>query len=98
MTRTYDPEGREAEVLASLASFDDMEVLDVGCGEGRTARYIARTAASVTGVDPDEEYIATARGTNPEPGSCEIEFLCDDIMEMKLETASLDTVIFGRSL
>ena len=55
MARISDFEGREAEVLASLVSFEERAVLDVGCGEGRTSRTIARTAASVTGIDPDAD-------------------------------------------
>lgn len=98
MTRIYDPDNREAAVLASLVSFEGLEVLDVGCGEGRTARTIARTAASVTGVDPDAERIEVARSTDPEPGSCPITFLAQEIMEVERLTASYDAVVFGRSL
>ena len=42
MTRIVDPEGYEVGVLRRLVSFRGMSVLDVGCGEGRTARHIAR--------------------------------------------------------
>ena len=36
--------------------------LDVGCGEGETARRLRRHVASVVGIDPDEASIAEARG------------------------------------
>ena len=35
--------------------------LDVGCGEGETARMLRRRVPSVVGVDPDEASIAEAR-------------------------------------
>ena len=60
MVRIVDPDEREVEVLERIVSFRDMQVLDVGCGDGRTARRIARTAASVIGIDPDAERIAAA--------------------------------------
>ena len=98
MARIYDPDRREAAVLASLVSFDGLEVLDVGCGQGRTSRTIARKAAAVTGVDPDTERIEVARGTDVEPGSCPITFLAKDILEVELPTSSYNAVVFGRSL
>jgi len=58
MSLIVDPDRREAEVLTRLVSFRGKDVLDVGCGEGRTARQIARTAASVVGVDSDPERVA----------------------------------------
>lgn len=60
MVRIVDPEEREVDVLRRLVAFRDMNVLDVGCGDGRTTRRIARTASSVIGVDPDPERIALA--------------------------------------
>jgi 2-polyprenyl-3-methyl-5-hydroxy-6-metoxy-1,4-benzoquinol methylase len=98
MARIYDPDNREAALLADLVSFEGLEVLDVGCGEGRTSRTIARTAAAVTGVDPDVKRIDVARSTDPEPGSCPITFLAEEILEVELPTSSYDAVVFGRSL
>jgi 2-polyprenyl-3-methyl-5-hydroxy-6-metoxy-1,4-benzoquinol methylase len=98
MARIYDPDNREAAVLASLVSFEGLEVLDVGCGEGRTSRTIARAAAAVTGVDPDAKRIEVARRTDPDSDSCPIKFLTEGILEVELPTSSYDAVVFGRSL
>ena len=41
-------------------------VLDVGCGEGATGRYLAQAHGSwVTGVDVSEEALAIAKGLHP---------------------------------
>ena len=40
MVRIVDPEEREIEVLREFVTFRGMNVLDVGCGDGRTARRI----------------------------------------------------------
>ena len=98
MTSIVDPEGYEVDVLRRLVSFRDMSVLDVGCGDGRTARYIARSAASVIGLDPDAERIALARGTDDENGSSPVDYRCEDAVTMDFPVASFDAVIFTRSL
>ena len=98
MARIVDPEEREVEALRRLTTFYRLDVLDVGCGEGRTAHRIARTAASVLGVDPDGEQITKARDAVSEAGSCETRFLVDDIVTLDFPAAGFDAVVFSRSL
>lgn len=98
MARVSDPEEREVEVLNRLGTFRGMDVLDVGCGEGRTSRRIARTAASVVGIDPDEELVELARGLTPEEGSCQLQLLADNVVTLDLPAESFDAVVFTRSL
>ena len=98
MVRIVDPEEREVDVLRRLATFRGMDVLDVGCGEGRTSRRIARTAASVVGLDPDEQRIALARDAPSEDGSYPLTFLADDVVTLDLPAGSFDAVVFTRSL
>jgi ubiquinone/menaquinone biosynthesis C-methylase UbiE len=89
-----DPEGREKEAFDRLVIFRDRDVLEIGCGEGRTARHITRTAASVLGVDPDEEAIVRAR--DAAVGRC--TFLAADAVTLDLPPADFDVVVFSRSL
>ena len=98
MTRIVDPAGYEVDVLRRLVSFRDMSVLDVGCGEGRTTRYIGHSAASVIGLDPDEARIALALSTDTEGGGSPPDFRCDDVVTAEFPAASFDAVIFTRSL
>ena len=60
VAQIVDPEGRETEALRAMADFRGKDVIDIGCGEGRTTRGIARTGARVLGVDPNEDVIARA--------------------------------------
>ncbi len=46
--------------LDHLGPLDGIEVLDAGCGEGRSSRHLAAAGARVTGVDASPEMIAKA--------------------------------------
>jgi len=98
MAMIEDPRGREAAMLERLVTFGGQDVLDVGCGTGRTARWIARTAAAVTGLDPDRERIAQARAAPAEAGSCAVTYVAGDVLALGLPDASFDAVVFSRSL
>ena len=98
MVRIVDPEEREVDVLQRLVRFRGMNVLDVGCGDGRTTRRIARTAASVIGVDPDPERIALARDAAPEEDSCDVAFRIEDAVTLDFPAGEFDAVVFTRSL
>ncbi len=47
--------------LEELGDLSGLEVLDAGCGEGRTARILARRGARMTAVDISEKMIELAR-------------------------------------
>lgn len=53
-----------ARLLPPMAGQD---VLDLGCGTGRIARYLAARGAQVRGVDFSEKAIAIARRAGPDP-------------------------------
>ncbi len=94
MARIVDPKGRENEALRRLVTFRGKEVIDIGCGDGRTTRDMAQTAASVLGVDPDEEAIARAR--NSKADGC--VFMVADAVTLDLPPVGFDVVVFSRSL
>jgi 2-polyprenyl-3-methyl-5-hydroxy-6-metoxy-1,4-benzoquinol methylase len=95
MARTVDPQGRELELIGRIADPAGRDVLDIGCGDGRTSRRLARRAAAVLGVDPDRAAIAQARAGWNRDGC---RFLAADILELALPPASFDLVVFSRSL
>ena len=95
MARTVDPQGRELELIARVTDLAGKDVLDIGCGDGRTSRRLARRGATVLGVDPDGAAIARARagGTSD---AC--RFRAADVLELALPPAGFDLVVFSRSL
>ena len=48
-----------------LGDVSGLQILDVGCGEGRYARKLAAKGALVTGIDPTGSFITRARELDP---------------------------------
>lgn len=48
-----------------LGNVRDLQILDVGCGEGRYARHLAAKGARVSAIDPVPEFIDLAISMDP---------------------------------
>ncbi len=59
--RAFDRAGAVTSLMHALASWQDRDVLDVGCGTGFHLPLFAATARSVTGVEPHGSLVALAR-------------------------------------
>lgn len=75
------------ETLLSLLPDAARRGLDVGCGEGETARRLRRRVPSVVGLDPDAPSIERARLHDDE-----IEYLVGDVHSCDLAEGSFDVV------
>ena len=73
-------------------------VLDVGCGDGRFALGLAPFAASVEGLDPDEEAIAAARKAAKKASVRNIRFRVGAAQELPYKAAAFEVVILSWSL
>ena len=98
MTRVVDPDEVELAAVQGLVDLNGKFVLDIGCGDGRTSRRLARTAASVLGVDPDTAAVAQARHLTAEHPSHDCCYIAAEVLTLDLEPASFDVVVFSRSL
>jgi SAM-dependent methyltransferase len=65
-----------------------VRVLDVGCGEGQISRALAAAGCAVTGVDPTERNIRTARARGGGPS-----YLLAGAEELPFGDAEFDVVI-----
>jgi ubiquinone/menaquinone biosynthesis C-methylase UbiE len=87
-----------------LATFDELfdvrgrRVLEVGCGDGRFTFRYARRAASVLGLDPDEESIAHARDETPRGLRRRIRFEAVSARDFDLPRGEFDLALFSWSL
>ena len=48
------------EKIKPFVKLSSIDVLDIGCGDGRKGRYVAQKTKSYTGIDPSEERIRIA--------------------------------------
>jgi len=67
-----------------------LRVLDAACGEGYGSALLARTAASVTGLDVDPDAVAHARERY---GPANLSFVAGSVADIPLPDASVDLVV-----
>jgi 2-polyprenyl-3-methyl-5-hydroxy-6-metoxy-1,4-benzoquinol methylase len=100
MALIEDPEEIETIILNEMVDFTDLEVLEVGCGDGRlTWRYADKTK-QVTAIDPIAEDIETARANLPDQLRGRVTFVestIDDFAE-SIPEPKFDVVFFAWSL
>jgi ubiquinone/menaquinone biosynthesis C-methylase UbiE len=93
-----DPHGVELQTFDELVDVDDLRVLELGCGDGRFTFRYGRRAASVLGVDPDEEAIATARSETPRGLRRRLRFEAANARSLELPSGEFDLALFSWSL
>ena len=79
---------------AELGLTAQTRVLDLGCGIGGPARYLARTyGCSVVGVDLTAEYVSVARELTQACGQPDVvRFLQADALDLPFEDGAFDAV------
>ncbi|MHB0975769.1 MAG: class I SAM-dependent methyltransferase [Candidatus Aquicultorales bacterium] len=93
---TVKPGGRAmTKTLVEACGLEpDMQVLDIGCASGDTALFLAGTfGAMVTGIDPSEKLIETARGKAAAAGlETRLSFIQADPYRLPFKRESFDVV------
>ena len=80
------PNGRlVAEVVALVPG----RALDVGCGEGADAIWLAQRGWTVTAIDVSEVAIRRAREAS-HPAGASVEWICGDVLRTPLPAGSFD--------
>ena len=99
-SRVYDHDANplqaleESHVRAAMGDVRGREVLDLGCGTGRHAAWLARAGARVTALDFSEGMLAEARRNVPPGGR--VRFIAHDLHEpLPLREGSSDAVVSG---
>jgi malonyl-CoA O-methyltransferase len=87
------PALEEPLVCQAVGNPQGLEALDLGCGTGRHALWLAAAGARVTGVDFSEGMLSQARA---KPGAESIRFVCHDLHgPLPFSDASFDLVVSG---
>jgi 2-polyprenyl-6-hydroxyphenyl methylase/3-demethylubiquinone-9 3-methyltransferase len=75
-----------------LRPFEDLAVLDVGCGGGLMSEPLARLGARVTGIDPGEKNICIARD-HAAPQGLDIDYRVTTAEDLVTAGAAFDAVV-----
>jgi SAM-dependent methyltransferase len=79
-------------LVAEAAELEPGRALDLACGEGQNAIWLATLGWNVTGVDYSEVAIAKARARAGRDG-VHVDFLCADLLEYEPSPAAFDLVL-----
>jgi malonyl-CoA O-methyltransferase len=80
-------------VRVAVGDVRGLEVLDLGCGTGRHALWLADRGATVTGVDFSERMLAEARR---KPGAEVVQFIVHDVQDrLPFPDGRFDLVVSG---
>lgn len=82
-------------VLERLVALSGRDAVDVGCGGGALVRTLAARGARVTGVEISESQLAPAVRDDGGSGA---RYVVGLAQELPLESASMDLVVFMRTL
>jgi SAM-dependent methyltransferase len=82
------PNGRLVAEAAALAAG---RALDVGCGEGADAIWLAQRGWTVTAIDVSEVAISRAREAST-AAAASVEWVCGDVLRTTLPAGSFDLV------
>lgn len=85
-----DPGSLVARLEGMIPSFDGMHVLDVGCGEGKNAAYLADRGAVVEAMDVSALALANARAAW---GESSVRWVHGDVRLASFDAARHDLVI-----
>jgi SAM-dependent methyltransferase len=80
------PNGR---LRAEVAGLTPGRVLDVGCGEGSDAIWLARSGWTVTAIDISDVAVSRARQTAELAGAA-VEWICGDALQTPFPADSFD--------
>lgn len=98
MTVALDPEGTETRVIHEMIDFTGMDVLDIGCGDGRLTWRFAESAHAVRGIDPATAAIEKARAAVPDRLRARVTFQVADVTVAELPRSAFDVAVLSWSL
>ena len=93
-----DPERTEVRVLRNQVPLEEARILEIGCGDGRLTRRIARLARAVVATDPDAALIARAKRLTPASLKRKVRYRLAAAEDLRLPAQRFDVAILSWSL
>lgn len=93
----YDPYGTEISIIKKYCSFDNKDILDIGCGTGRFMFRVLTMAKSIVGIDNDKESIDVLKQILKEKYTQYIsksKVYCCNIEDFPVVNDSIDLALF----
>jgi ubiquinone/menaquinone biosynthesis C-methylase UbiE len=95
---SVDRDGFETAMIHDLVDFEDMRVLEVGCGDGRLTWRYATAAGEVVAIDTNEKRIRAAIEACPLELREKVSFHTADINSFDTGDDSFDVAVLSYSL
>ncbi|MCG8620068.1 MAG: class I SAM-dependent methyltransferase [Desulfobacterales bacterium] len=93
----YDINREQVRVMRKATTFDDKDILEIGCGDGKISPHLAEDSRSYTAIDPDGSSIERARAIR-QPRTPVVLFKTGSGQALDFPDESLDLVLFTLSL
>ena len=93
-----DPERTEVRVLRRQVPLEGAHILEIGCGDGRLTRRIARLARAVLATDPNAALIAQAKQLTPAFLRKNVRYRIAGAENLRLPNQRFDVAILSWSL
>ena len=98
MALVIDREGNEIRALKRVTNWRSKRVLEIGCGDGRLTRRLARFGADIEAIDPVPELIETARQKLPRSFASLVRFNVGKSSRLEYVKGTFDLTLFSWSL
>lgn len=85
-------------MLRRHAPVEGADALEIGCGDGRLTRRIARVGAHIVGIDPDAQQVTRARQLTPRALRRNVHFRTAAAEHLPFRANRFDLVLFSWSL